>query len=77
MGLPWSMALHEHALDHGYLGVSMQAEGLVYLAQAGALKQGSIVLLLASEYQLSATAIVLRVMRAPRFSEDAMVRMIS
>jgi 3-oxoacyl-[acyl-carrier-protein] synthase-3 len=77
MGLPWSSALHEHALDYGYLGVSMQAEGLVYLAEAGALKQGSIVLLLASEYQLSATAIVLRVMRAPRFSEDAMVRMIS
>jgi 3-oxoacyl-[acyl-carrier-protein] synthase III len=76
-GLPWSEALFEHTLDHGYLGVSTQSEGLVYLAEAGELKTDSIVLLLASEYQLSTTAIVLRVLRAPRVSEDAMVRVIA
>jgi 3-oxoacyl-[acyl-carrier-protein] synthase III len=77
MGLPWSEALFEHTLDHGYLGVSTQADGLVYLAEAGDLKKDSIVLLLASEYQLSSTALVLRVMRAPQVSEDAMIRVIA
>jgi hypothetical protein len=50
---------------------------MVYLAETGELKKDSIVLLLASEYQLSTTAIVLRVLRAPRVSEDAMVRVIA
>ena len=77
MGLPWQDALHEHKLDHGYLGVSTQVDGLVHLAETGELKKDSIVLLLASEYQFSTTAIVLRVVRPPRVSEDAMVRVIA
>ena len=59
------------------IDVSTQADGLVYLAETGELKKDSIVLLLASEYQLSTTAIVLRVLRAPRVSGHAMVRVIA
>ena len=77
MGLPWSPELHEHNLDHGYLGVSTQADGLVYLAQTGSLTTDSIVLLLAAEYQLSATAIVLRVIRPPHVSVDGMNQVIA
>jgi 3-oxoacyl-[acyl-carrier-protein] synthase-3 len=77
MGLPWSPELHEHNLDHGYLGVSTQADGLVHLAQMGGLTTDSIVLLLAAEYQLSATAIVLRVIRPPHVSVDGMTRVIA
>ena len=77
MGLPWSQALHEHNLDHGYLGVSTHADGLIHLAEAGSLRTDSIVLLLAAEYQLSATAIVLRVTRPPRVSTNGMTRVIT
>lgn len=77
LGLPWSNELHEHNLDHGYLGVSTQANGLIYLSEAGRLKADSIVLLLAAEYQLSATAIVVRVIRPPRVCVDEMIRVIA
>jgi 3-oxoacyl-[acyl-carrier-protein] synthase III len=77
MGLPWSVQLHEHTLDHGYLGVSTQAEGLVHLAETDALRKDSIVLLLAAEYQLSATAIVVRVIRPPSVVVDGMTRVIA
>jgi 3-oxoacyl-[acyl-carrier-protein] synthase III len=71
--LPWAESLHQHNLDHGYLGVSTQAAGLVRLAQMGGLSTDSIVLLLAAEYQLSATAIVLGITRPPVVSIDGAV----
>ncbi len=77
MGLPWSPALQEHSLEHGYLGVSTHAEGLVYLAEMGCLETDSIVLMLACEYQLSATAIVCRIVRPPRVSVDGPIRVMS
>jgi 3-oxoacyl-[acyl-carrier-protein] synthase III len=77
VGLPWHDSLHEHNLDHGYLGVSTHVDGLVHLAEIGSLKRDSIVLLLAAEYQMSATAIILRVTRPPRVSVDGMLRVIS
>jgi 3-oxoacyl-[acyl-carrier-protein] synthase-3 len=70
LGLPWAESLHEHNLDTGYLGVSTQAGALAQLAKTGSLSTDSIVLLLAAEYQLSATAIVLRITRAPAVSTD-------
>jgi 3-oxoacyl-[acyl-carrier-protein] synthase III len=76
-GLPWSKELHQHNLYHGYLGVSTQADGLVYLAQTGSLRTDSIVMLLAAEYELSATAVVLRVLRPPRVSTDGMIQVIA
>jgi 3-oxoacyl-[acyl-carrier-protein] synthase III len=77
VGLPWDDALLEHTLDHGYLGVSHHVDGLVRLAELGSLKKDSIVLLLAAEYQLSATAIVLKVTRPPHVSVDGPMRVIS
>lgn len=76
-GLPWSTELHQHNLDHGYLGVSTHADGLVYLGQNGCLRADSIVLLLAAEYELSATAIVLKVVRPPRVSTDGLIQVIA
>jgi 3-oxoacyl-[acyl-carrier-protein] synthase III len=75
-GLPWSKELQEHHLDHGYLGVSTHAEGLAFLAQTGSLRRDSIVLLLAAEYELSATAIVLRIFRPPRVLEHGMAQVL-
>ncbi|OBA57207.1 hypothetical protein A5647_24325 [Mycobacterium sp. 1100029.7] len=77
LGLPWSEELHEHTLDHGYLGVSTHADGLIYLAQTGSLKADSIVMLLAAEYELSATAVVLQVVRPPRVSTDGTIQVIA
>lgn len=77
LGLPWSDELHQHNLDHGYLGVSTQADGLVCLAQTGGLRADSIVLLLAVEYELSATALVLRLTRRPRVSTDGVIQVIA
>jgi 3-oxoacyl-[acyl-carrier-protein] synthase III len=77
MGLPWSPELHEHSLDHGYLGVSAQAEGLVYLAENGYLARNSIVLLLACEYEISATAIVFRISRPPGVLPEGPIRVLS
>ena len=71
--LPWAEALHQNNLDNGYLGVSTQAAGLVHLAKTGSLSADSIVLLLAAEYQLGATAIVLRIVRPPTVSIDGPV----
>jgi 3-oxoacyl-[acyl-carrier-protein] synthase III len=77
VGLPWSEDLHQHNLDRGYLGVSTQAEGMAFLAETGCLSTDSIVLLLAAEYHTSATAMVLRIKRAPRVRTDGMVRVVS
>lgn len=71
--LPWEDSLHQNNLDNGYLGVSTQPAGLLQLAATGSLGADSIVLLLAAEYQLSATAIVLRVTRPPAVSIDGPV----
>jgi 3-oxoacyl-[acyl-carrier-protein] synthase-3 len=76
-GLPWSNELQQHNLDHGYLGVSTPADGLVYLTQTGSLRTDSIVMLLAAEYELSATAIVLQVVRPPRHSMDGLIQVIA
>ena len=73
LDLPWAESLHQNNLDHGYLGVSTQAAGLVHLVKTGSLRTDSIVLLLATEYQLSATAIVLAIRRAPAISIDGPV----
>lgn len=74
LDLPWSESLYEHGLEHGYLAVSTQTAGLIHLAEAGSLRADSIVVLLATEYQLSATAMVLRIVRKPVFGIDGTVR---
>lgn len=73
LGLPWAESLYENNLDHGYLGVSTEVAGLVQLAESGDLQADSIVLLLAAEYQLSATAIVLAIIRPPVVSGDGVI----
>jgi hypothetical protein len=65
IGLPWSEDLYQFHLEHGYLSVSAQAAALVRLAEAGSLTTGSTVLLAATEYNVSATAMVLRISRSP------------
>jgi 3-oxoacyl-[acyl-carrier-protein] synthase III len=70
VGLPWTESLHEYHLDHGYLGVSTEPAGLVRLAKDGALGGDSVVLLLAVEYGLSATAIVVHIAEPPVVSID-------
>ena len=77
MDLPWSDELHQHGLETGYPGVSTQAAGLVALAESKGLPQDSIVLLLAAEYQVSATAVVLDVVRAPLISVIDGIRMLA
>lgn len=74
MDLPWDESLHQNNLDNGYLGVSTQAAGMVRLATSGSLGADSIALLLAAEYQLSATAIVLHIIRPPAVSMDGAVQ---
>jgi 3-oxoacyl-[acyl-carrier-protein] synthase III len=74
VGLPWAESLHRNNLDHGYLGVSTEVAGLVQLAESGDLQTDSIVLLLAAEYQLSATAVVLGIIRPPVVSVDGHIR---
>ena len=76
-GLPWSSTLQDAYLEHGYLGVSTAAFGLVHLAASDTLAPASIVVLLAVEYLLSATAVVLEVVRAPVLSESAGIRTIA
>lgn len=73
VGLPWDESLHQNNLDHGYLGVSVPMAGLMRLAESGELQADSIVLLLATEYQLSATAIVLHIIRPPVVCVDGLV----
>jgi 3-oxoacyl-[acyl-carrier-protein] synthase III len=65
IGLPWSDDLYRFHLEHGYLSVSAQAAALVRLAEAGSLAEGSTVLLAATEYNVSTTAMVVRMSRAP------------
>ena len=76
LGLPWSSELHERQLDQGYLAVSTQTAGLIDLVDMG-LPADSIVLLLAAEYQLSATAIVLRIRRAPNLDVNQDIKVVS
>jgi hypothetical protein len=73
-GLPWSQRLYEFYLGQGYLGVSTAVAGLVYTADETGLAADSIVLLLAVEYLLSATAVVLRITRPPAVTADGLVR---
>jgi hypothetical protein len=77
VGLPWAESLHQHNLDHGYLGVSTQPAGLMRLAKDGALNTDSIVLLLAVEHDVSATAIAVRIAQPPLLSMDGPVATIS
>lgn len=65
IGLPWNDDLYRFHLEHGYLSVSGQAAALVSLAKAGELTVGSTVLLTATEYNVSTTALVLRITRSP------------
>lgn len=73
VGLPWEESLHQNDLDHGYLGVSTEVAGLIQLAESGDLHADSIVLLLAAEYQLSATAVVLGIIEPPLASVDGLI----
>jgi 3-oxoacyl-[acyl-carrier-protein] synthase III len=68
IGLPWSDDLYRFHLEHGYLSVSAQAAALVTLAEAGSLTAGSTVLLTATEYNVSTTAMVMRISRSPKVS---------
>jgi 3-oxoacyl-[acyl-carrier-protein] synthase III len=65
LGLPWNDGLYQLHLEHGYLSVSAPAAGLVTLARDGALSVGDVVLLTATEYNTSCTAVALRVVRTP------------
>ena len=65
IGLPWSDDLYKFHLEHGYLSVSAQAAALARLAEAGSLTEGSTVLLVATEYNVSTTAMVVRMSRSP------------
>jgi 3-oxoacyl-[acyl-carrier-protein] synthase III len=76
LGLPWSGELHQRQLDQGYLAVSTQTAGLVDLVDMG-LAANSIVLLVASEYQLSATAIVLGISHTPNLYVDADIKVVA
>src|SRR5439155_26656254 len=58
IGLPWSDDLYRFHLEHGYLSVSAQAAALVTLAETGLLTTGATVLLTATEYNVSTTAMV-------------------
>jgi 3-oxoacyl-[acyl-carrier-protein] synthase III len=73
IGLPWNNDLHRFHLEHGYLSVSGPAATLVNLAKAGALTAGSTVLLTATEYNVSTTALVLRVTRSPQLVAQDLV----
>lgn len=77
VGLPWSQSLYDYSLDCGYLGVSTQAQGLIYLIESGQLFPGAVVVMLASEYQLSATAIVVRIERVPVAIKSGRVTVVS
>lgn len=72
--LPWAESLHQNNLDYGFLGVSTEMAGLVRLAESRELQEDSIVVLLAVGYQLSATAIVLRIIKPPIVSVDGVIR---
>lgn len=74
LGLPWAESLHQNNLDHGFLGVSTEMAGLIQLAEAGDLQTDSIVVLLAVGYQLSATAVVLHIIRPPVVRVDGVIR---
>lgn len=74
VGLPWAESLHRSNLAHGYLGVSTEVAGLVHLGESGELQADSIVLLLATEYQLSATAVVLAIIDPPVMSVNGLIR---
>ncbi len=65
-GLPWSDDLYRFHLEHGYLSVSAQAAALVSLAEGGLLTTGSTVLLTATEYNVSTTAMVVRITTPPQ-----------
>ncbi|OBB97175.1 hypothetical protein A5779_15580 [Mycolicibacterium peregrinum] len=75
-GLPWSEALHEHQLGHGYLAVSTQVFSLMFFAETG-LPTDSVVLLVAAEYQLSATAVVIRIKRSPNVYSDGDIKVMA
>jgi 3-oxoacyl-[acyl-carrier-protein] synthase-3 len=74
--LPWSETFHEHGLYLGYLGVNTESEGRISLAATNDLRTDSIVVLLAVEYLLSATAIIVRAKRPPRVRVDETIRVI-
>ncbi|MHA3023897.1 hypothetical protein ACXPWS_26950 [Mycobacterium sp. BMJ-28] len=76
MALPWSESLHEHQMGLGYLGVSSHAAGLIWCCETG-LVADSIVLLLAAEYQLSATAVVLRIRRTPGVKAEGDLKVVA
>jgi 3-oxoacyl-[acyl-carrier-protein] synthase-3 len=76
IGLPWSDDLYRFHLEHGYLSVSAQAAALARLAAAGSLTEGSTVLLLATEYNVSATAMVVRISRAPNVLTQGQVTIV-
>jgi 3-oxoacyl-[acyl-carrier-protein] synthase III len=73
VGLPWADSLHQNNLDHGFLGVSTEITGLIHLAKSGELQEDSIVLLLTVGYQLSATAVVLHIIRPPVVSTEGLI----
>lgn len=73
LGLPWSDDLYRFHLAHGYLSVSAQSAALVRLAGRGQLAAGSTVLLAATEYNVSTTAMVVRICRIPEVSSRGRV----
>lgn len=72
-GLPWTELLYQFHLHHGYLSVSAQAGALTHLAVKGELSAGSIVLLVATEYNVSCTAALLQIERHPEIVEQQRV----
>ncbi|AYM40716.1 hypothetical protein DYE20_03320 [[Mycobacterium] chelonae subsp. gwanakae] len=65
-GIPWNEYLHQFHLEHGYLSVSGQACAIVHSASAGLLTDGANILVVATEYNVSCTAMVIRIDRNPQ-----------
>lgn len=77
MGIPWMDTMYQFHLDHGYLSVSAQAGAFIELAKLDLLSDDVTVLLVATEYNLSATALVVRIVRRPRITYSQRVTTIS
>jgi hypothetical protein len=74
---PAEMAIHVGRAALMATATPPSVAGLVQLAESGELQEDSIVLLLAAEYQLGATAVVLHIIKPPVVSVDGLIRTIA
>ncbi|WP_157896299.1 hypothetical protein [Mycobacteroides chelonae] len=62
-GLPWTPSIQDFYLDHGYLAGAAQAAALIDLCDE--LHAGATVLMMATEYNVGCTAVILRIQSDP------------